>query len=320
MHVLIIGGSGFIGGYLLDELQEYDHDIRVMSRHPGQLSEGNGGIEACYGNITEAETLREAVQGVDLVFHNAAMAADYGPAERFHTVNVIGTKNVLDACRSAGVSRLVYTSSAGIYGFPDSQAPITEESEKRPMNAYQRSKWQGERLVLRQDDMEAVAVRPPLVLGAGSPAVAMLLSRLEERQLPFFGSGENLISLVHPRDVASCLRLAASRGGDGQAYNVVSFACPVKRLFGALAARLEVRPPHRHLPYALAYAAAVLAEWMARLRNSDPTLTRFRVMQFGTSRDIRCDKAQRELGFTPRWDLPELADDLVSWYRGGGER
>lgn len=320
MQVLVTGGSGFIGGYLVDELQGQGYDVRVMSRNPGQLSEDDGGTAACYGDITKPETLDTAVQDVDLVFHNAAIAADHGPAERFQRVNVQGTKNVLDACHSAGVERLVYTSSAGVYGFPDSETPIIETSEKRPMNAYQRSKLQGERLVLQQDDIEVVAVRPPLVLGPGSPAAPLLLSRLAEQKLPFFGPGDNLISLAHPRDVARCLWLVASRGGDAEVYNAVSFACTVQRLFEELADRLGVQPPQRHLPYPLAYAAAVLAEWMARLRSDEPTLTRFRVMQFGTSRDIRSDKAMRELGFTPKWDLAAMADDLVSWYHDRDER
>jgi len=320
MHVLVTGGSGFIGGYLVDELQAHGHLVRIISREPEQLLEDDGGVEACHGDITRPETLRDGFDDVDLVFHNAALAADHGPAERFHRVNVAGTQNVLDACRSAGVSRLVYTSSAGVYGFPDREEPITEGSPMRPMNAYQRSKLQAEHLLLEQEGVETIAVRPPLVLGPGAPAAALLLSRLEERKLPFFGSGENLLSLVHPHDVACCLRLAASRGTDGEVYNVVSCVCPVERLFGELAARLGVRPPQRHVPYALAYVAAVFVEWMARLRGGEPSLTRFRMMQFGTSRDILCDRAQRELGFVPAWDLPGLAEDVVAWYRTIGRK
>ncbi|MBS3773500.1 MAG: NAD(P)-dependent oxidoreductase, partial [Candidatus Thermoplasmatota archaeon] len=212
MHVLVTGSSGFIGGYLVDELQAHGHLVRIISREPEQLLEDDGGVEACHGDITRPETLRDDFDDVDLVFHNAALAADHGPAERFHRVNVAGTQNVLDACRSAGVSRLVYTSSAGVYGFPDREEPITEGSPMRPMNAYQRSKLQAEHLLLEQEDVETIAVRPPLVLGPSAPAAVLLLSRLEKRKLPFFGSGENLLSLVHPRDVACCLRLAASRG------------------------------------------------------------------------------------------------------------
>ncbi len=318
MHVLVTGGSGFIGGYLVDELLEHGHQVRVISRHPGRLTDGDGGLEIYHGDITRPETLQGTMEDIDLVFHNAALAADFGPAERFRQVNVAGTEHVLDVCRSAGVPHLVYTSSAGVYGFPDSMAPITEDNEPRPMNAYQRSKLQAERLVLRQRDVEGVAVRPPLVLGAGSPAARLLLSRLERGDMPFFGSGESLVSLVHPRDVARCIRLAAAHGTAGEAYNVVSFACPVRRLFAELAARLGVQPPQRHVPYVLVYAAAVAAEWMAQLRGNEPLLTRFRVMQFGTSRDIRCDRAQRDLGFTPAWDLAAMADDVVAWYRDEG--
>ncbi|MFO8133524.1 MAG: NAD-dependent epimerase/dehydratase family protein [Thermoplasmatota archaeon] len=320
MHVLVTGGSGFIGGYLIDELLAHGHQIRVISRHPEAWPEDHGRVDVRYGDITRPGTLHDAMQGVDLVFHNAALSADHGPAERFHRVNVAGTQNVLDACRSAGVSRLVFTSSAGVYGFPDREEPITEGSPMRPMNAYQRSKLEAERLVLGQDDVETIAVRPPLVLGAGSPSAALLLSRLAGQEMPLFGSGENLVSLVHPGDVACCLRLAAGRGADGGAYNVVSFACPVRRLFGELAARLGVPAPRRHVPYALAYVAAVFGEWLARLRRVEPSLTRFRVMQFGTSRDICCDRAQRELGFVPAWDLPDLAGDVVAWYRTVGRK
>jgi len=312
MQAVVTGGTGFIGRFLVRELLDRGYGVRVVTRRPETLPPAD--VEVARGDLRRPETLPRAIEGADVVFHNAAYAADHGPASIFRDINVQGSRHLLEACRKTGVDRLVYTSSAGAYGFPRTMEPLTEDSPTRPMNAYQHSKLEAERLLLQDRNLEVSAVRPPLVLGPGGEASRLLLQRLEQEKLPYFGSGDTFISLVHPVDAATCLRLAAERAPAGQVFNAVSFVCTVQELFESLARALGVSPPRRHLPYPLAYGAAIAAEGVARLRGTRPSLTRFRVKSFGTHRCISARKAQEVLGFVPRYDLAATVEDMVLWH------
>jgi nucleoside-diphosphate-sugar epimerase len=128
------------------------------------------------------------------------------------------------------------------------------------------------------------------------------------------GDGGQYISIVHPVDVASCLCGALERGRDGEAYNVVSFVCTVQSLLSTVACELGVPAPMRRVPYGLAYVFAALSELFSV---REPAVTRFRVKSMGTSRRISAEKARKDLGFEPRYDLHRTVADMVSWYRSG---
>ena len=313
MRVLVTGGSGFIGNYLVRELLEEHYSVKVMSR---QLDDSTSArISLVQGDLLDPETLTDVVRDVDIVFHNAAHAADFGPKEKFFAVNVEGTRNLMNACRVAGVKRIVYTSSAGVYGFPNTRELIVETSPTNPMNPYQLSKLEAERLLLQAHDLHISIIRPPLVLGATGHATHLLMRRLQSQSLPYFGSGNTYISIAHPGDVARCMRLAAEHDNQGEVFNVVSFTCSIRYLFTSLATALEIEPPHRSLPYSLAYVYALLSELLTVLIGCNPQLTRFRVKSFGTDRMISAQKARDVLGFSPEYDVSSTVADMVSWYR-----
>lgn len=309
MKVLVTGGSGFIGRYLVRELLGHGYEVRVLTRRE---SMGIESVEVSHGDITDMDTILPALEGIDAVFHNAAYATDWGKKEEIYRTNVKGTKNVAEACSTAGVDRMVFTSSAGIYGFPNSSKEITEESPKKPLNTYHKSKLDAEIELEKFGDMNISVVRPPLVLGAGAKASEITISRIEQGRMAYIGEGNNFISIAHPADVSRCLRLALERGSDGGKYNVVSFICTIRELFGEIAARLGVEAPGRHVPYPIAYAIAFFSELFSK---NEPSLTRFRVKSLGTTRSISCEKAEKELGYEPEFDMPSTVDDMVSWYR-----
>lgn len=306
MKVLVTGASGFIGRYIVKDLLNHGYEVRAFVRKKVEIE----GAEIFIGDITKKETIEKALSSIDAVFHNAAYASDYGKKEDFYRVNIEGTKNVANACMKKEIKKMVYTSSAGIYGFPNTNEWITEESPKKPINVYQKTKLLSEDL-LQKYDMPLTIIRPPLVLGAGGKASFLLLSKIEKGKLSYIGSGDNYITIAHAADVAQCLRLALEKGKDKEAYNVVSFICTVKQLFEEVAARLGVKEPRRHIPYALAYIAAILSEIFSK----EPSLTKFRVKSFGTTRRISCEKAKKELGFKAMYDLKATVEDMVRWYK-----
>ncbi len=306
MRVLVTGAGGFIGRYIVRELLDNGYEVVALSRKKREIE----GAEVFTGDIRDAARMEEVINGFDAVFHNAAYASDYGKRRIFYEVNVEGTKNVAEACMANGVEKIVYTSSAGVYGFPNINEWITEDSPKKPINVYQKTKLMGEKLLLKYE-LDVRIVRPPLVLGAGGKASYLLLSRMENGELSYIGSGENFITIAHAADVAKCLRLALEKGRKGEAYNVVSFICRVRELFEEIAYQMGMEARLKHVPYHLAYIAAIFYEFFSK----EPSLTRFRVKSFGTTRRISWEKAREELNFQPAYDLKATVEDMVRWYR-----
>ena len=307
MKVLVTGGSGFIGSYLLDELVENGYKVSVLTRQPSLKIKD---VRVFQGDIVKPEPLFPVFKDVDAVFHNAAYAMDWGKKSLIYRVNVEGTRNVAELCRENGVKRIVYTSSAGVYGFPNTDEWIDEGSSKKPLNAYQKSKLEAEKVLRQYDDLHVSIIRPPLVFGAGAKATTIVLSRLEQGKMMYIGRGDNKISIVHPADVAQCLRLALEKDEDGEEFNVVSFITTIKEFFERLAAEMDVRAPEKHVPYLVAYIAAFFNEFFTK----EPSLTRFRVKSLGTTRRVSCEKAKKTLGYKPRYDLKSTVADMVSWY------
>jgi len=308
MKVLVTGGTGFIGSYLVEELLKDGYEVRILSRK--STTRWKNKVEIFRGDITKPEILDKAFKGIDAVFHNAAYAMDSGKKEIIYDVNVNGTKNVAEACIRNDIHRIVYTSSAGVYGFPKTNKTITEDFPKKPMNAYQKSKLLGEKILKECEDIRTSIVRPPLVFGAGGQTTKILLDMLTSKSMVLIGDGNNIISIVHPADVARCLRLALERDNRGEIFNVVSFTVKIREFIEKLAERLEIEKPEKRVPFWIAYIIATLHEFIS----SNPKITRFRVKTLASNRIISCEKARRVLGYKPTFDLEKTIEDMIRWY------
>jgi 2-alkyl-3-oxoalkanoate reductase len=306
MKVFITGATGFIGGYLVRELLNHEYQIKILSRNKSKTLPGT---EQVIGDITKPESFSEALQDIDVVFHNAAYAMDHGVKNNFYAINVQGTRNVAEACVKNGIDQLIYTSTAGIYGYPKQGTIITEDTPKNPLNVYQKTKWLGEVSLKDYDTLRVSAIRPPLVFGPGSPALKIAFEKLSKQKFPFIGSGEQLLPIVHPADVARCMRTILEKDTQGDVFNVVGFQVSIKKFLNTIAEKTHISPPKKHVPYALAYTASMFSEFFTK----DPNLTRFRVKSLGCTRIISADKANKILGFTPVYDFEKTVDDIVNW-------
>ena len=135
---------------------------------------------------------------------------------------------------------------------------------------------------------------------------------IESRKMVFISNGNQHISLVHPEDVAQCLRLALEKDKEGDVFNVVSFICSIKDFINKIADQMNVERPTKHVPYFVAYLNAFFVE---KIVKNDPSITRFRVKSLGTTRKISNEKAMKKLGFKPRYNLSSMVEDMVSWYK-----
>lgn len=308
MRVLVTGASGFIGRYLVKKLAERGYEVFALARRNFKIEFA----EVIRGDITDIESLLPAVSKVDAVFHNAGYADDRGKKRDFYRVNVNGTKNVAEACRMKGVQRIVYTSSAGVYGFPNKKEPLTEESPKKPMNAYHKSKLEGENVLKKYTEMKISVIRPPLVLGAGARAGETILKRIENGKIAYIGNGENFISIAHPIDASSCMIKALEKDEEGDVFNAVSFHCRIRELIEEITREMNIELKEKHIPYSIAYLISIFSE---KFSKNEFSLTRYRVKSFGRNRIISFEKAKKKLGYTPEYDLKKTVKEMVEWYK-----
>lgn len=311
MNILITGASGFIGSYLVKDLLDHGHNLITITR---KSDYDIPGTKTIIGDITNKASLEPAFQHtIDAVIHNAAYANDYGKDPRYYMFNVQGTRNIAELCKKYKVNHLLYTSTAGIYGFPNNMIPIKESQgpTSKPFNAYGATKIESEQVLKEYTMFKKTIFRPPMVFGAGGKPALVLLTRIKENKMAYIGRDEKTITVVHPADVAQCFRLALEKQIEGD-FNTVSFTCTIQDLIGKSAEKLNVSPPTRHIPFFLAYLIGFFSEKLAR---GEPDFTRFRAIKLGTSRIIDGTKAQEILGFKPQYDLDKTIEDMVSWYK-----
>ncbi|HTK78055.1 MAG TPA: NAD-dependent epimerase/dehydratase family protein [Gemmataceae bacterium] len=332
MRALVTGGGGFLGGAIVRQLRDRGDTVRSFSRHHYDELE-NLGVEQRRGDLADAAAVADAVEGCDLVFHVAAKAGVWGPADEYFRANVVGTRNVLAACRRHGVRRLVFTSSPSVIG---SGRDIHGDNESLPYPGeytaeYPRTKAIAEAEVLRSNcpELATVALRPHLIWGPGDPhLLPRLIVRAKAGRLRQVGDGQNTVDITYVDNAAAAHLLAADRlvAGSpiaGRAY-FISQGEPVP-LWPFINQVLElagVPPATRRMPAGLAYTAGTMFEALYKLFRirSEPPMTRFLAQQLSTSHWFDISAARRNLGYVPVISTDEGLRRLATWLSGPGAR
>ena len=304
MKTVVTGGAGFIGSNIVDALVTRGDEIVVVD----DLSSGYaanlapyGGVELVEGSILDAELLEKAIDGAEVVFHHAASVGNKRSIDDPRSdaaINVLGTINVLEACRHTGTRKLVYASSAGIFG-ELKQLPIDESHQLEPDSPYGASKLAAEKECLayaKLYDLEAVALRYFNVYGPnqrfdayGNVIPIFVFQMLRGEGITIFGDGDQTRDFINVRDVVQAnLKAADSRGVSG-AFNLGSATrVSINDLVNDLASRVGGEPVVRHGP-----------------------------PRPGDVRDSLADisAARAALGFAPSVSLSEGLGEYVEWAR-----
>ncbi|HEY5165083.1 MAG TPA: NAD-dependent epimerase/dehydratase family protein, partial [Acidimicrobiia bacterium] len=217
--VLVTGGSGYFGSVLVDDAVARGDRVRVLDRNPPEPREG---VEFVAGDIRDRPAVRDACEGIDIVFHNVAQVPLAKDRALFRSVNVVGTANLLVAARDAKVAKVVHTSSSAVFGIPESN-PVTEDTPPRPLEDYGRAKLEAEQLCREAvaAGLDVTIVRPRTILGHGRLGIMAILFEFVADGAPVFvlNRGDNRYQFVHASDLAdACLR-AGDRAG-AAVYNV----------------------------------------------------------------------------------------------------
>jgi nucleoside-diphosphate-sugar epimerase len=322
MKVLVTGGGGFVGSYVIDLLLARGYAVRSFGRSPQPQLVAKG-VEVICGDLASADDVRTACVGMDAVFHVAAKAGVWGSWESYYRPNVLGTRNVLAACRAEGVGRLVYTSTPSVVF---NGQPIRGAGTELPYGSnwlchYAHSKALAEQDALAGNgpELKVVALRPHLIFGPGDPH---LLPRVIESvlagRLKIVGAGRNRVDVSYVADVAAAHlnALDALDAGKcaGRAY-FISQGEPVELWpwLNQILLGLGHPPLTQRIPFGAAYAAGAVAElvWKLCSRAGEPPITRFVAVELAKDHYFDIEVTKRELGYQPAFDVQASLSDTI---------
>ncbi|RMF17238.1 MAG: NAD-dependent epimerase/dehydratase family protein [Candidatus Dadabacteria bacterium] len=331
-NVLVTGASGFVGNELVQRLLELGLNVRAFDINPYDFRHPN--LVSIQGDIRDADTVNRAVEGVQTIFHAAAvicLLGVYRKAVREFSfgINVGGTQNILDAARRHGVKQLVHTSSHNVC----MDRPLSGADESQPyaqtyMDLYTETKVIAEQAVLGSDnigDLRTAAIRPGGIWGPSRRSV-MINILVEQVTAGKFavavGSKTAKTDCSHVQNVADAEILAAQKlatdpdvaGGqpyfitDGEPFNQLLWAEPLVTALG--------HPfPKIWLPGRPFYPIARALEWAHKLGGPEPDLTKSAIWKLTEDYWVRIDKARRELGYTPRVNRESGMKEVIPYAR-----
>ena len=319
MRVLVTGATGFTGGHLARALRSRGHEVVAFVRDEDRGAPLAAlGIELRVGDLAEPASVRPAVAGCDVVYHIAALyrEARHGD-DLYRRVNVDGTRHLVEASASAGVSRFVHCSTVGVHG--DVAVPADESAPFAPGDVYQETKLLGEQLVQQHIErgFPGVIFRPVGIHGPGDQRFLKLFRTVARGQFVMIGSGSVLYHLTYIDDLVEGIVLCGEHpAARGQTYILAGDRyTTLEELVAKIAAAVGRKPRRGHIPLFPVKVAAVLCEALCKPLGIEPPLHMRRLDFFTKDRGFSSDKARRELGFAPRVSLDEGIARTIRWYR-----
>ncbi len=326
-NILVIGGSGFLGSALIYGLKQAGYDsVRNfdLSPHPDLH------IDSIVGDLCRPDDVLRACEGMDTVFQTAALV-DWGPRsrERLVAVNVNGNRNVIGACQSQGVKRLIYTSSIDVVfdGTPIRDGDESLPYPKRHLDDYGHTKALAEQDVLLANEpngLQTCSLRAAGIYGPGDRhRFPSILKAVKEGSMVHLGNGSAHFNHIYINNlveahIRAAKALTPNSPVSGQAYfvtdhepgNFYEFFAPYLRALG-------YPVPNRSIPEPIAYGLAVIMETLARfgIGPQPPLLTRYVVLS--TCRDFYFNgsKAERDFGYRPIVSPEQAFEETLTWLK-----
>ena len=325
MRALVTGGGGFLGRYIVERLVARGDIVRVLGRQPHPELEKLG-IETIQADIRDLESVTNACRTIDIVFHVAAKVGHWGRWKEFSGINYVGTKNIVEGCKTHNVPRLVYTSTPSVV-FDETDLCDVDETYPYPArykSYYAETKAMAEKHVIAANGnggLVTVVLRPHLVWGPrDNHLIPALLLRARKNQLMMVGDGKNKVDVSYVENVADAHLLAGDRLREnsavaGQVY-FISQGEPVYLwdFLNELLVRLNIPEVKKRVSFGVARFAGGILELIYKSfpLKSEPRITRFLAAQMSYSHFFNISKAKRDLAYQPRISTSEGLERLIN--------
>ena len=324
-RILVTGGTGFTGAHLVRRLISRGHDVVVLDNKKGIVFDDlvELGAEISIGSITDKNLVENLVSGCDTVHHLAAAFREINvPKSLYWDVNVIGTRDLLDAAEKHNVDRFVYCSTCGVHG-DVKKPPAGEDAPISPADYYQFTKYEGEKVAHEfiEKGMKISILRPAAIYGPEDPERwLMLFKRVSAGRFLMFGDGKATYHPLYIDNLIDAFELASEKDeAIGQTYLIADeYYYQLNDLVTEIGAALDIDVDIIHLPFTPLWVAAALTEVVYMPLHKNPPLFRRRVDWFRQNRAFDISKARVELGYDPQVDLPTGVERTAEWYKEQG--
>ncbi|MFT3704582.1 MAG: SDR family oxidoreductase [Agriterribacter sp.] len=324
MAILITGSTGYIGSKLTGKLAAEGHSIHLLVRTPPTLPEFNRpNISIFTGDITNTESLKPALQNVDRVYHLAAYARLWAKdASTFQKLNVDGLHNVLSAAKAAGVSKVVYTSTAGVIG-PSKDKPMTENDPRITgyFNLYESTKGESEKVAMdyAKNGLPVTVLNPSRIYGPGFDTGSNPITKIVEMYMKGIwkiipGSGNDIGSYPFIDDVVDGHIAAMEKGRSGERYIMGGINATFNELIGLIKKYSGIEKKLRHVPFFVLNLLSRAMLLNANITGKPPMITPDWVAKYKYDWALDSSKAIQELGYRIR-PLEEGVCETVEWVK-----
>lgn len=319
--IAVIGGTGHLGNVLIRELlKKGENDVVCIVPKGEDLTPISGlPVEVRTADVTDFESINKALHGVDYVYHTAGVISiSKGEWDKLYRVNVIGTKNVVEACLRNNIKRLVFTSSIHAFKEPKKGEFITEKAPLAPeYGEYAKSKALGTLEVLKgvEKGLDAVIVAPTGIIGPYDFKVSemgTLILKYMKSKVFFYVDGA--YDFVDVRDVAFGEILAMEKGKKGEIYILSGEKITVKEILNNLKASSGKHIVHIKIPMVLAKFSSFFTPFVTRITKEKPLFTLYSLSVLESNSDVLKDKAVSELGYNSR-PIEDSLKDAYLWFK-----
>jgi nucleoside-diphosphate-sugar epimerase len=324
VRVLITGATGFTGGHLARTLTTRGDAVVALVREPARAPAlGQAGVTLVRGDVRDRASLERAAEGVEVVYHIAAIYRQAGLSEdEYRAVNAGAVATVIQAARAAGARRVVHCSTVGVHGDVE-HPPANEDAPLRPGDIYQVTKLEGERVAhetARAEGIEVVVARPTGIYGPGDRRLLKLFRGVARRTFVVLGNGRIFYHLTYIDDLVEGFRLCGEvPAAAGRTYILAGGeVTTLNELVERIARAAGVEPRRLHLPVWPFWIAGAACEAICAPFGIEPPLYRRRVDFFTKSRAFDITRARRELGYAPAVSLDDGIARTLAWYRQAG--
>ncbi len=317
MNILITGATGFIGRHLVGALSKGEHSLRCLVRKSSNIDcLRNANVDILYGDLLEKDSISQALEKVDLIYHLAGEAYSRHKKD-YYQGNVVATRNLLEACDEKDSRRIIFLSSTAVYKPITTKTLLTEESECDPISFYGKTKLDAEDLI-KKHNIPWVIVRTPVIYGPHQPSVLnqFFLDAFNKRKIYIVGKGNNTRSLCFIDNLVEGLRLLAGRpDANGKTY-ILSDNSPYTfdEIITTMSVVIGQQIKVVHLPNVLGNISWQIYNLMGILFNLYfVELFAIRTMQLHWEYDIT--KAKKEIEYNPSTTLERGIKNTIDWIR-----
>lgn len=321
--LLVTGATGFVGSHVVEASANFGFQMRALVRKPADAERlKEAGFECVQGSLDDAAALREAVSGATTVLHLAAATKARTPAE-YQRANVAGTQALIDAMLAAEPrpKRLIYLSSLAAVGPPVDGRPVTRNDTPRPLTTYGRTKLAGEKLCeVAADRLQVAILRAPAVYGPRDRDVFEFFRLANLGIVPLPSAATGRLQMIHVRDLARSLLLAATSSAARGVYHVAEpVAYGWEEMARMVGAALGKRVSIPRIPGPLIVAAATASETILGLMGKSTIFNREKADELMVQGWLcETELARRDFGFEAHIPLQQGFNETANWYKQQG--